>query len=331
MTRISNPRSAGTVLALGRSMLKVTGRPTPWLAAAWGLALALFACEPTPVYPTPEQPVVGEIYAEMSTIATGADQQINLLYDRYSSPISVFVPSGAYPAGTRVTIRLVSDLRIQVDTEIALVSFLEGDNFDALQLLPAKQAPAVPLHVDLTGKGHPWAFSLLHARENASIWTDMGKLNASATTLSFDITESGLWTVGQLPLPPSLQGRLSQDVTTSRPRLLDIVGVSYALASPTSSGCYTVETGTIHSWVSTVVELKQSSAWNWVDLDYKLDPSGTGITFSLYSDGCPTISCPEAPIGHYVVSQPGSPGPLPAQPDGGCPVNAGGLPDAGRD
>jgi hypothetical protein len=313
-------------------MLKVTGRPTPWPAATWALALALFACEPTPVYPTPEQPVVGEIYAETSTIATGTKQQLNLSYYNYSRPIPVVIPSGAYPAGTRVTIRLVSSLHISADTKLVLSRLLSGfdDYFDALQVLPAKQAPAVPLHVDLTGTGHPWAFSLLHAREDASIWTDMGNLNASATTLSFDITESGLWTVGQLPLPPSLQGRLSQDVATSRPRLLDIVGVSYALASPTSSGCYTVETGTIYAWGSTAVELESSRGVR-AYLDYKLDPSDAGITFSRSSDGCTTVGCPAAPIGHYVVSQPGDPGPLPAQPDGGCPVNAGGSPDAGRD
>jgi hypothetical protein len=313
-------------------MSKVIGRPTPWLAAAWALALSLFACEPTPVYPTPEQPVVGEIYSETSTIATGTKQQLNISYSNYSRPIPVVIPSGAYPAGTRVTIRLVSDLHLHADTDLVLSRLLAGSDsyFNALQLLPAKQAPAVPLHVDLTGTRYPWAFSLLHAREDAAIWTDMGNLNASATTLSFDITESGLWTIGQLPLPPSLQGRLSQDVATSRPRLLDIVGVSYALASPTNSGCYTVETGTIQALGSTMVELK-SSRGDQSYLDYKLDPSGTGITFSLYSDGCPTLSCPAAPIGHYVVSQPGSPGPLPAPPDGGCLVNAGGSPDAGRD
>ncbi|HEX7597310.1 MAG TPA: hypothetical protein VF518_03785, partial [Polyangia bacterium] len=200
----------------------------------------------------------------------------------------------------------------------------------ALQLLPAKQAPAVPLHVDLTGKGHPWAFSLLHAREDASVWTEVGSLNATPTILSFDIPEPGLWTVGQLPLPPSLQGRLSQDVATSRPRLLDIVGISYARASPTSSGCYDVETGTIHAWGSTTVELK-STMFTQFDLYYELDPSGTGITFSLQSGGCPNASCFPPPAGHYVMSQPGTPDPLPAQSNGGCLVNAGGSPDAGRD
>jgi hypothetical protein len=233
--------------------------------------------------------------------------------------------------GTRVTVRLISYLRIHADTELVLDRLLEGQdsNFDALQVLPANQAPAVPLHVDLTGTGYPWAFSLLHAREDASVWTDVGSLNATPTTLSFDIPESGLWTVGQLPLPPSLQGRLSQDVATSRPRLLDIVGISYARASPTSSGCYDVETGTIHAWGSTTVELK-STTWTQIDLYYQLDPSGTGITFTFLSGGCQNASCPPAPVGHYVMSQPGNPDPLPAQPDGGCPVNAGGSPDAGR-
>jgi hypothetical protein len=214
MIGIRSPQSIGTGFAVGWDMSKVTGCPTPWLAGAWALALSLFACEPTPpVYPPPEQPVVGKIYTETSTIATGADQLINLSYNTfstystYSGPIPILVPSGAYPVGTRVTIRLISYLRIYANTEIVLDRFLEGGGyFDALQVLPANQAPAVPLHVDLTGTGSPWAFSLLHAREDASVWTEVGSLNATPTTLSFDIPEPGLWTVGQLPLPPSLQG-----------------------------------------------------------------------------------------------------------------------------
>jgi len=314
-------------------MAKVPGRPTQWLAGAWALALSLFACEPTPVYPAPEQPVVGDIYAETSTTATGADQRVNLRYDNYSDPIKILVPSGAYPAGTRVTIRLVGGLRIHADTDLVLDHFLarySGYYFDALQVLPANQAPAVPLHVGVTGTGYPWAFSLLHAREDASVWTEVRSLDATPTTLSFDIPEPGLWTVGQLPLPPSLQGTLSQDTAIGRPWRFDLVGNSYVLANPNASGCYDIETGTLHALSSAMVELT-SSGGDQADLDYKLDPSGTGIAFYLRSGECPTVRCPATPLGHYVVSKPGSPTPLPTQPDGGCPVNAGGSTDAGRD
>jgi hypothetical protein len=109
-----------------RIMSRVTGRPTPSLAGAWALALSLFACEPTPVYPPPEQPVVGRIYAETSPTATGADQLINFHYNNCLGPLPVLIPSGAYPAGARVTIRLVSDLHMHANTEIVLDRFLEG-------------------------------------------------------------------------------------------------------------------------------------------------------------------------------------------------------------
>jgi hypothetical protein len=136
------------------------------------------------------------ILEERSAIVTGSDRQIGLAYDENAPGqhlIRVSLPAGAYPAGTRVTIRKVTNLA----APNAMSMFVYGrSNFVALQVLPVAQTPALPLHVELTGHGSPGVYVLWHARESDMEWTVTGELEATATTMSFAIGEPGLWAVG---------------------------------------------------------------------------------------------------------------------------------------
>jgi hypothetical protein len=301
------------------------------------IVASLLACDPSPNYPPAAEPLVGKILEEKDVHTTGAALELGLFYDPFlgGDHVRVVVPAAAYPAGTRVTLRGLISPQMRTTTVVVLSKFLSGgpDYYpagDALQVLSENQAPSVPLHIELAGRYRPWAYDLLYAREDAQAWSIIGNLQVAGSTLSFDVTEPGLWTVGQLPLPPSLQGRLiSPDL-----RLLDLVGTTYSLAIPTVPGCYEVETGTMTAIDAsgTIYEYVDffSSSRAWARLMYSLDSSGTGINFVAQdSDSCDPVGCAKAPVGHFVVSQSGTPDPLPAPPDGGCPAAAGGAGDAG--
>ena len=168
-----------------------------------GLAIValVFACEPTPNFPTPEQPVPGMIWEERSAIATGADQQIGLLYKQYLDSgqhrIRVSIPAGAYPVGTRVTIRLVFDLGTLADIGDVMgqLAGLSGASM-ALQILPAGLVPARPLRIEISNVWPKTSnFDLLHAYEGDHTWTTVAKVDIGATTVAFEVGQPGLWTL----------------------------------------------------------------------------------------------------------------------------------------
>jgi hypothetical protein len=211
--------------------------------------------------------------------------------------------------------------------------------YEALQFLPADEPPAVPLRVELTGKGHPWPYELLHARESDPAWAVAGSLTASAGKLSFAVTEPGLWTVGQLPLPPSLQGRLQRvqlDCAgkvqpSARSRFLDLIGTSYTWWIPDTVGCYGSESGTVVGdqgdnclkLVTPSVVLPRAC--------FLVDTSGAAMT--LVWDAPPANECGGIQNEHYVLVTPGtslSPLPQQTQPGASCAVDAGGF-DGGLD
>jgi hypothetical protein len=127
--------------------------------------------------------------------------------------LHISFPPGSYPVGTHVTIRLLTQLGLAADTDLVFTGFVAPfGSFDAIQILPASLDPAVPIHVEALGRLYPWVFDILHAREHDSAWSAVNSVQADgvAFTLAFDMNESGLWALGQLPLPPSLQGHLQR-------------------------------------------------------------------------------------------------------------------------
>jgi hypothetical protein len=330
----------------GGQKIQRVGRRGSTLAVATILITGLTACEPTPDFPDAETPLVGVILAEKSVVISGGQQQLGFLFAESWQQylITVTAPAGAYPVGTRLTIRVLGSLATYTDTSLALNRFVGvgGGGYQALQVLPARLAPAVPLHVDLIGAGHPWSFDLLHASEGDLVWTAVDSLNATPPFLSFDIPGPGLWTLGQLPLPPWLQGRLQRTeldcndkATAAPPRFLDVSRALYTWASPGVSGCYLAESGVIESTRGEdCVEFISATGYTR-EACYVVDPSETGVTWtwdgSARGEQCALVGGAERE--RYVLLPLGpQPPPLPLAVDAGCPAEANGSgPDGGTD
>jgi hypothetical protein len=158
------------------------------------LTTLIVACEPTPTYPVPEQPIVGEILEEQSALVTANGQPIVLR--AYAASLSI--PTGAYPAGTRVTLRLVNSLPMPADTSSSYFGYPQSEcPVQAVQVLPAQPSPAQPLQLVLFGGVQSLSYTIFHAREGELTWTNTGLvlLNTSAG-MSVAISEPGLWTAG---------------------------------------------------------------------------------------------------------------------------------------
>jgi hypothetical protein len=172
------------------------------LGLAGAMALALAACEPSPSYPPAEQPLVGRIVEEQSKIVDASWRQFQLDSIQGWGNIHIDLPEGAYPVGTLVTVRLVTDLKMQSDTPLALdgLVYYRRAAFEAIQLLPSDRAPAVAMSVGIDGDGRTGPYELLHAREGDLAWTLVGTIQKTTPiTLVFDIDASGLWSLGQMP------------------------------------------------------------------------------------------------------------------------------------
>lgn len=178
------------------------------LAGVTALTTLLVACEPTPTYPVPEQPIVGEILEEQSALVPANGQPIVL----QAVVARLSVPAGAYPAGTRVTLRLVNYLpTLPVGTNTSFFGYPDFSRspVEAVQVLPAQPSPAKPLQLVLLGGVQSESYTVFHAREGASTWTNTGMvLPNTAEGLSVAISEPGLWTAGD---PPSGSAGGSRD------------------------------------------------------------------------------------------------------------------------
>ena len=158
------------------------------------LTTLFLACEPTPNYPIPEQPNVGEILEEQSAVVTAAGQPIVL----QTGAATLSVPVGAYPASTRVTLRLVNNLPMPADSRSSFFGYPQSESpIQAVQILPAQPSPAKPLQLVLFGGEESLYYAVFHAREGQSTWTNTGMvLPDTGAGLSVAISEPGLWTAG---------------------------------------------------------------------------------------------------------------------------------------
>lgn len=150
------------------------------------LVVALAACDPEPSYPAPEQPVVGVILDEQSSLVTANGQPIALHF----TYADLSVPPGAYPLGTWVTLRLVGSLRMQAEMGDAYLN----PPIQAVQLLPARPAPAVALQVVLHYGPGSKSYAIFHAIEGDPAWTSTGMVvQATIEDLAFSASAPGLW------------------------------------------------------------------------------------------------------------------------------------------
>ena len=319
--------------------------------AGWVAVASLGACDPSPHYETPEAPLVGLVQNEVSLTASGSGQAIDLFYEPYLGEyrFRLAIPAGAYPAGTRVTLRLVAHLPQQADTDYALASFVysAGYRFQALQLLPAARDPAVPLQLELLRSlnswTRPWEFEVLFAREADARFAVVETLAASADdppALSFAIDRSGLWTLGQLPLPPTSQGRWQRvglscggvPVAAPPAQSLDFVRNAYRLTTAIDAGCDELETGTIsaaYGYQGTCIEFfPDGKAWSSKTGCYTAGASGTGATWDWTIRAESVAGCaPYVDVGEqYTLTGPVPDGGVAPATDAGCtPSQDGGV------
>src|SRR3569623_1499497 len=172
------------------------------------LGTAGAACDPAPRYDSPQSPYVGVTYAEGSIVTTGDTQAISILSDRLGdNGVTLSLPAGAYPPGTRVTLRWVSDLGLtgsDVDQLDQFGSWNCRDYSDvAAQVLPPAPPPASPLTLTLPATD-PTSYDILHANECDAVWQVAGTVQAVdlgsyPLWASFEIASPGLWTLGQKP------------------------------------------------------------------------------------------------------------------------------------
>jgi len=308
-----------------------------WMALAF--AASLFACDPTPNFRTPEPPVAGKILAEESVVTTGVDQQITLLYDQSSGQyrIRVLVPARAYPVGTRVTIRLVSDLGPLNDVGYVMNDVVGQTvgSFTALQVLPAGLIPAVALRAELSLVGYVGSdkpIDLLHAYEGDQGWTTATQVDCSGKTVAFDLNRPGLWAMAPDLLPAELRGLLQRTgvtcdnkiVANPLPVLLDLSNDAYVWTRVVSAqGCRSIEAGPIGR-LDNPYFIRLS-----MQVGLQVSTGNTGLTLTWMGD---SLECGKT---NY-VSESYAPAPassldaLPPVP-ANCPTADGGLPDVGRD
>ena len=180
-------------------------------AGSMVLATFLFACDPTPNYPTPQEPVVGTVQEEKGVVVGGTSQQIGMHYIGYlgKDSLRITIPAGAYPVGTRVTVRIVSEFGppgSPDETLGRLLGWLLSPG-SALQVLPASPPPALSLRVEFDNIGrNAGVMDLLHAHEGDSAWVTVAKVDCNGPTVAFDIGEPGLWTLARPPVPPNPKG-----------------------------------------------------------------------------------------------------------------------------
>jgi len=179
------------------------------MAALGALGTSGAACDPAPRYGPQQSPYVGVTYVEGSVVATGDSQRLGMRTNGSAGEnvVTLSLAAGAYPAGTRVTLRWVAELGLTGSDIDQLDQFgprQDDSNGDvAVQLLPATPAPASPLTLELSVFDVA-SYDILHANPCDAAWQITGTAQAVAQgvdrpSVSFPIASPGLWALGRQP------------------------------------------------------------------------------------------------------------------------------------
>jgi hypothetical protein len=162
------------------------------LAALAACAAGTAGCVSAPVFPPAEQPLVGTVLIEQEVVVGSCGSDVNLA-GTYSSIATLYIPPGAIPAGTRLLVRLLRDVRKELPG-VAAEDFWGY----TVQILPATvtfAAPATlttpyPLRAARVG-------GVLFAREDDTSWQRRGEPTVSGdrSSLSLPIDGPHLWSL----------------------------------------------------------------------------------------------------------------------------------------
>jgi hypothetical protein len=313
------------------------------LAVAAPLALAEGAaggaCDPTPTFPAPTQPLVGRVVFEREL--TMGTEPIELR--TYAATLNV--EPGTVPVGTKLLVRILDGVVKELTGEGPSDVWSFGQPGGAVQIVSDVTTFARPILLTVL-QGYPVSglADLLHADEAAPAWTRVGKVTTPtppSAQFTAELTGPHLWSIAIPPVaqlsPPNglyrvdklICGSNDKDVAVTPNETLQIDQGRYVWTrEPAGGGCAVVERGLI--WI----ELSIASATFEPDV-------GDGYFFNIYvgdndSFELKTIlarkrECP-AEIATTLAFVPASDGADAGAPpeasDGGCAADAGGGSDA---
>jgi hypothetical protein len=312
------------------------------LAAAASLALAAgaagLACSPSPAFPTPAQPLVGEVLFERELTMGTAPVDIRTIQATFH------VDAGTVPVGTKLVVRILDGI-VKELTVTGDVWSVDGQPA-AVQVLSDAPTFARPIQLTIGSfAGRSGQVDVLHADEGAAAWTQVGQASQtpppSLSMFTAELTEPHLWTFLMPPAPKAVAPfglyRLAQltcsghDLTSTTMETLDIGVGRYAWThGPAGDACSPVERGQI------VFQLDMGFASFAPDSDY-FHPNTFNIhlldndTFELQGTFDRPLECPAnipTSLAFVRAVEPVDAGAPPEASDGGCASDGGGSGDA---
>jgi hypothetical protein len=226
------------------------------VAASLALAAgAGAACDPSPTFPAPAQPLVGTVVFERELTMGTTPVEIR----NYAATIDV--EPGTVPVGTKLVVRILDGVVKDLTAGTA------GDvwSFDgqpaSVQLISDVPTFTRPILLTLPNfKARSGPADVLHADEGAAAWTRVGEASASSapalSTFTAELTEPHLWTMAMAPLaqPPAPSGPYLLDwltcdaigVVPTPAETLEIDGDRYAWThGAAGDACASVERGAV--------------------------------------------------------------------------------------
>jgi hypothetical protein len=224
-------------------------------AALVAVVAAAPACDPTPSYPPPEQPLVGTVSFEQEITMGAGPVEVSTVQ------ATVDIDPGTIPVGDRLLVRLLRGVTKATPSGSGN-TWMIGAEPAAVQLLPATATFAKPIHLRLpffpTKTG---AVDVLHADEAATSWSWVAQAalqSPGSGSFTAEMTEPHLWTlVGSNGNAPPPDGIYRLDVLECGTNLvspppdvtLELAGGTYVWTwarSPGDAGCSPVtERGTV--------------------------------------------------------------------------------------
>jgi hypothetical protein len=319
-------------------------------AAAALLALAAVAagpaCEPSPRFPDPAQPLVGEVMVER-TLTMGSEA-----IELKTNVATLHVDPGTVPVGTKLVWRIVDGIVKDLPGSSAgqQWSFYYGQP-TSVQLIAdvATFARPVVLTVSTSFDTRNGDVDVLHADESAAAWTRVGKATRAPTLsgswFTAELTEPHLWTLAVAPPPPFNPPvglfRLERlmcgtDVVAATPNeTLELDGFRYVWTFDPGSSCAVVDRGesriSIDAALTSLGFFPDGAAgsyffaiqqWQNGRLDIEGPNFGTPPRARECAAGVSTV------LSFVQTNGPVDAGASPDTSDGGCAPDAGGSGDA---
>ena len=316
-----------------------TPRPAP-VAALLALA-AGGACDPSPTFPAPAQPLVGRVVFERE-LTMGTEP-----IDLKTYPATLHVDPGTVPLGTRLLVRILDGVVKDPtgDTGGAVWTF-DGRPNGAVQLLTDVTTFERPILLTAQGFSPSTALpDVLHADESAATWTRVGKVTTpppSDYQVGAALTGPHLWSIAIPPpatlAPPSGLYDLDRlfcganDLTATPKETLEIDGGRYVWTrAPAGGGCDVVERGVVALDVQLAYANFVPDGGDSYTFELQIVASNA---FALKANVPVARECPANTTTYLSFVRPidAADASAPARgSDGGCAADAGGSDERGSD